>query len=284
MEGRFDNITIVWEELDRHYGAPKIVTAEVLVELQELERKRDKHDFIPTFATMLEDAARLLDAIDQGERVKSEPQVEHWVGMLPDAKQDRYFMEYKSLSGSDWEKLMKFLTGRKRTIQENLICKEYVTSPGRGKVENKADTPCVYPRCGKTGHTIDKCGLYKSDQTRLAKGTSGGPSGGAPFRRKCDDCGEFGHRKYFCPNRGRGRSSSEGDVEGIGQGQLSSHYLTTNSCRERGRCSRVMTKDVKGLGCQEFTKAGERLSHCIFHCGVYRRAGVDQKSKIANRW
>ena len=42
MEGRFDNITIVWDELDRHYGAPKIVTAEVLVELQELERKRKR--------------------------------------------------------------------------------------------------------------------------------------------------------------------------------------------------------------------------------------------------
>jgi hypothetical protein len=31
--GRLDNDTRVWEELDRHYGALKIVTAEVLVEL-----------------------------------------------------------------------------------------------------------------------------------------------------------------------------------------------------------------------------------------------------------
>ena len=43
----------------------------------------------------------------------------------------------------------------------------------------------------------------------------------------------------------------------------------------------MLTVDVKCPGCQELTKAGDRVSHCIFHCGVYRRAGVDQKSKIA---
>ena len=75
--GRLNNVTRVWEELDRHYGAPKIVTAEVLAELHELGSKRGKQDFIPNFTIMLEDAARLLVTIDSGERVKSEQQVEH---------------------------------------------------------------------------------------------------------------------------------------------------------------------------------------------------------------
>ena len=74
--------------------------------------------------------------------------------MLPEAEQDRYFMAYESLSGSDWEKLLKFLSARKRTIQEKLLHREYVTSPGRGRAENKVDTPCMYPKCGKTGHNI----------------------------------------------------------------------------------------------------------------------------------
>ena len=143
--GRLDNVTRMWEELDRHYGAPKIVTAEVLVELQELERDKDKPDFMPTFSTMLEDAARLLDAIDRGERVKSEQQVEHWVGMLPDAEQDRYFMSYKSLSGSDWEKLMKFLSARKRAIEEKLLQREYVTSQAGAGRRTKRTPPACTP-------------------------------------------------------------------------------------------------------------------------------------------
>ena len=82
--GRLDNITRVWDELDRHYGAPKIVTAEIMTELEQYGVERDKPEFIPAFTIMLEDAARLLDAIDRGDRVKSEQQVEHWVSMLPD--------------------------------------------------------------------------------------------------------------------------------------------------------------------------------------------------------
>ena len=99
--GRMDSVTRVWEELGRHYRAPKIVPAEVMAELEQFGVERDKPEFIPSFTIMLEDAARLLDAIDRGDRVKSEQQVEHWVSMLPDQEQDRYFMVQDTLSGSD---------------------------------------------------------------------------------------------------------------------------------------------------------------------------------------
>ena len=156
--GRLNNVTRVWEELDRHYGAPKIVTAEVLAELHDLGSKRGKQDFIPNFTIMLEDAARLLVTIDSGERVKSEQQVEH----------------------------------------------------------------CAYPRCGKTGHTIVKCGIKKSDQTRLAN-----EAGGGSLRGECNGCGEIGHKQYLGPNPGREWSASEGGVQKRrDQGQFSSHCLT----------------------------------------------------------
>ena len=57
---------------------------------------------------------------------------------------------------------------------------------------------CAYPRCGKTGHTIVKCGIKKSDQTRLAN-----EAGGGSLRGECNGCGEIGHKQYLGPNPGR---------------------------------------------------------------------------------
>ena len=69
-----------WKQLDNHYGATKIVTAEVMAELDG----RTREDFLPTSTIMLEDAARLVDdAIDRGDRVKSEQQDER--GLVFDA-------------------------------------------------------------------------------------------------------------------------------------------------------------------------------------------------------
>ena len=159
--GKMDNITRVWEELDRHYGAPKIVTAEFLAELEQLRLEKGREDFIPMLMIMLEDAARLLDAIDRGDRVKSEQQVEHWVSMLPDGEQDKYFMVQESLQGSDWERLIKFLSGRKRAIQDKLIHRVYVpTSPRKNRKDVRAEVVCAYPKCGRTGHEIKDCHLY----------------------------------------------------------------------------------------------------------------------------
>ena len=45
--GRLDNVTRVWDELDRHYGAPKIVRAEVMTELEQFGVERDKPEFSP---------------------------------------------------------------------------------------------------------------------------------------------------------------------------------------------------------------------------------------------
>ena len=70
--GRHEGISRVWEKLDSHYGATKIVTAEVMAELDG----RTGEDFLPTSTIMLEDAARLVEVIDQGDRVKSEQQDE----------------------------------------------------------------------------------------------------------------------------------------------------------------------------------------------------------------
>ena len=166
--GKMDNITRVWDELDRHYGAPKIVTAEFLAELEQLRLEKGREDFIPMLMIMLEDAARLLDAIDHGDRVKSEQQVEHWVIILPDGEQDKYFMVQESLQGSDWERLIKFLSGRKRAIQDKLIHREYVpTSPRKNRKDVRAEVVCAYPKCGRTGHEIKDCHLYKADQAQL---------------------------------------------------------------------------------------------------------------------
>ena len=280
--GRLDNITRVWDELDRHYGAPKIVTAEIMTELEQYGVERDKPEFIPAFTIMLEDAARLLDAIDRGDRVKSDQQVEHWVSMLPDQEQDRFFMMHEALSGSEWEKLMKFLSGRKRAIQEKLLHKEYVTSPKAGKsVDNKPDVKCAYPKCGKAGHEISNCRLYKADQNQIARRAGREPSGGRGFQGECFGCGETGHRRENCTSQGRGRVASEGGASRKrGEGQFSANYLSTPSCRERGRCRRVVSKDERCPGCQQVTKAGQKVCHCIFHCGEYRKAGLEQKTKI----
>ena len=279
--GRLDNVTRVWDELDRHYGAPKIVTAEVLAELEQHGVERDKPEFIPAFTIMLEDAARLLDAIDRGERVKSEQQVEHWVSMLPDLEQDRYFAVQDTLSGSDWEKLIKFLSGRKRAIQEKLIHKEYVTSPKSGKSVDKPDIKCTYPKCGRAGHEITNCRLYKADQNQLGSRGARGSSGGRGFQGECFGCGGTGHKQENCTSQGRGRAASEGGSgRRRGEGQFSANYLSTPSCRERGRCRRVVSRDERCPGCQQVSKAGQKVCHCIFHCGEYRKAGLEQKTKI----
>ena len=234
--GRLTNISRVWEELDRHYGAPKIVTAEILNELEQFKsNSRSREDFLPTFTIMLEDAARLLDAIDRGDRIKSEQQVDRWLSALPEEEQDRYFMVEESLQGSDWEKLMKFLSGRKKAVQEKLIHREYVSNASGG---NKSELVCSYPKCNKKGHTIENCRSYKADQGRLSRSDSSGR-----IRKECYTCGQEGHLRKDCTAAERDSKRSPN--------YFSSHYLTTSSCKEKGMCKRIAKRDEKCPGCQQ---------------------------------
>ena len=51
-----------------------------------MAKQKGKDDFVPVFTTALEDAARLLDDVERGERIKSDQQVDIWQG--------RYMLRY----------------------------------------------------------------------------------------------------------------------------------------------------------------------------------------------
>ena len=114
---------------------------------------------------------------------------------------------------------------------------------------------------------------------------------------------EKGHISSWCPQVTRGRAASDGDIDRRkgpgtgrgndrplgndgevdrrrGEGQFSAHYLSTQACGEKGRCKRIVTREERCPACHQVTRAVEKLCHCVFHCGAYKRAGLEQKIKI----